>query len=357
MPSTSHFRNSIILLLGLSACSKDSEPTAETPLVYTTVGTLAGSGISGFVNGSATVAQFSYAEGLAADAQGNVYVAEAGNACIRKITPAGVVSTFAGDGTPGLVNGPAATARFSSTADLAFDPQGNLLVADYGNNCIRKITPGGIVSTLAGTGVAGFVDGPGTVAQFSDPEGLAIDAQGTVYVSEYGNYSIRKVLPNGTVSTVAGTGRRGYADGPGRSAQFVGPEGLALDAKGTLYVADFAGHRIRKITADGVVSTLAGTGVGGYADGDASTAKFYGPVGIAFDAQGNLIVADAGNYCIRKITPAGTVSVLAGTRVLGYADGPVGTAQFNAPAAVTTGARGVLYVAEYSNHIRKITAQ
>ena len=346
----------MLLLLGSVACKKEKEVPAELGLVYTTVSTLAGNGISGFADGSAAMARFRDPAGVTADAQGNVFVADIGNSSIRKITPGGVVSTLAGNGTNGFVNGTLATARFHGPADVAFDAQGNLYVADFGNHCLRKITPGGTVTTFAGTGVAGFADGGAATAQFNGPNRLVVDGQGVVYVSDYDNNRIRKVLPNGTVSTLAGTGQPGFADGPGQSAQFSGPVGLALDAQGTLYVAEFWGQRVRKIAPSGMVSTLAGTGVPGYADGTGSTAQFYGATGLAIDAHGDLLVADVGNYCIRKITPGGVVSTLAGIRTPGFADGPVSTAQFEGASGIAAGTKGILFVTESGERIRKITA-
>ncbi|RYY12342.1 MAG: hypothetical protein EOO36_17620, partial [Cytophagaceae bacterium] len=222
------------------------------------------------------------------------------------------------------------------------------------NNCIRKITAAGVVSTLAGTGTNGLANGAAATARFNGPNGLAIDAQGTLYVADYFNCSIRKITAAGVVSTLAGTGARGYADGPGSTAQFAGPEGLALDAQGTLYVADFGNYRIRKITAAGVVSTLAGTGNSGAADGPGSAATFNSPTGIAVDPQGNVYAADIVNDRIRKITPDGVVSTLAGSGTAGAANGPVATAQFDSPSGLTIDANGVLYVTEYSARIRRI---
>lgn len=357
MPSLYSLSLGVLLLAGAAACKKEKEAPTEATLMYSTVSTLAGNGTSGFTDGTAAVAQFFGPEGATVDTQGNVYVADYGNSSIRKVTPSGLVSTLAGNGTSDFVNGSLAAARFDSPMDVALDGQGNLYVADYGNNCLRKITPGGVVSTFAGTGTAGFADGGATSAKFSGPNGLAIDAQGVIYVSDYDNSRIRKVLPNGTVSTVAGTGQRGFADGPGSSAQFSGPEGLALDEHGTLYVAEFAGQRIRKISPNGVVSTLAGTGVRGYADGAGNTAQFNGVSGLTFDAHGDLLVADAGNYCVRKVTPTGMVSTVAGTRTAGFADGPVKTAQFQALSGIVAAGKGTLYITEYGNRIRKITGE
>ena len=338
------------------ACTKNKEKPVETASVYNKVSTLAGSGSQGYLDGAGAATQFNKPEGLAVDAQGNVYVADEHNSRIRKITPAGLVSTLAGTGIRGQADGTTATAQFDSPTDLAFDGQGNLYVADFGNHNIRKITPAGVVSTLAGSGIAGFANGPGAMAQFNGPIGIAVDAQGTVYLAEFMNNRIRKVMPNGTVSTLAGTGQLGYADGPSTSARFGSLEGLALDGQGNLYAADYDGARIRKIAPNGTVSTLAGTGRAGTTDGAGSQAQFIGPTGLAIDAHGDLFVTDAGNNTIRKVTPAGIVSTVAGTGQYGHADGPASTAWLCSPLAIAAGSKGVLYFAE-SNWIRKLTAE
>ncbi|MGI4864874.1 MAG: NHL repeat-containing protein [Janthinobacterium lividum] len=354
MPSFSTFLTLGALLLGLAACKKDSTSSSSRSLAYTTVSTLAGTGTDGFTDGAANVARFSYPDGAAVDAQGNVYIADAGNSSVRKITPAGVVSTLAGAGWPGLVNGTGSNAQFYDPADVVLDGQNNVYVADFTNNCIRKITPAGVVSTWAGSSTGGLVDGPAATARFRGPNGLAIDARGTLYVADGFNHCIRKITAAGVVSTLAGTGVAGYADGPGSTAQFSRPEGLAVDAQGTLYTADYGDNRIRKITAAGVVSTLAGTGKVGYADGPGNTAMFFYPTGIAVDAQGTVYVADLVNNCIRMITPSGVVSTLAGTTALGFANGPVASAKFSSPTGLTIDTNGILYVTEQQNYIRKI---
>jgi len=344
------------LVVGMIACKKDKEqqPVEAAP-VYTTVSTLAGTGTAGFADGAGTTAQFSDAQGAAVDAQGNVYVADMSNARIRKIAPDGTVSTFAG-GARGLVNGSLAAARFHSPADVALDGQGNFYVADLGNECIRKITASGTVSTLAGGSGIGYADGPGATAKFNNPVGVTVDAQGNVYVAEERGHRIRKVQPNGTVSTVAGTGQAGFADGAGSSAQFNRPEGITVDAQGTLYIAEVNGNRIRKITSNGTVSTLAGNGSIGAVDGTGSSAQFYAPSGIIIDAHGDLLVADAGNSCIRKVTPDGVVTAVTGIKRFGSLDGPVATAQFRSPTGIAAGAKGVFYVIE-TERVRKVTAQ
>lgn len=340
------------VLLSLAACKKDKVIEMPAPLVYANVSTLAGSGTEGFADGAGAVAQFSHPEGVAADGAGNVFVADPGNARIRKITAAGLVTTLAGTGASATLNGPLATAQFEGPTDVALDYQGNLYVTD--NYCVRKITAT-TVSTFAGTGTLGYVDGPATTAKFGSLQGIAVSPQGVLYVSDYENACIRKIMPDGTVSTLAGSGQRGFADGPSRTARFNSPEGMVLDGEGNLFVADFGGQRIRKIAPDGSVSTFAGTGQRGHADGAGSSAQFSGPTGLAIGDRGNLYVADLGNNCIRKITPAGEVSTIVGSRVQGFADGPVGTAQFDGPLSLTLGLNETLIVGELGQRIRKVT--
>jgi hypothetical protein len=264
------------------------------------VSTLAGDGGSGYINGPDSLAEFFFATGIAADIHGNVFVADDEAHRLREIS-GGMVSTYAGTGVIGNQNGPVATAQFYGPVSLAFDTQGNLFVVE--GDDLRKISPSGIVSAFVGPtsiGVSGFMDGPDTTALFNNPIGLAIDVQGNAYVADDNNKRIRKITPAGLVSTLAGTGTQGFKDGQGDSAQFYQLHGVAVDAQGNVYVTDW--HCIRKITPSGVVSLFAGTYTPGFADGPAATALFDFPVGLAFDAPGNLYVADANNTRIRKIT-------------------------------------------------------
>lgn len=263
------------------------------------VSTLAGSATPGFVNGTGTAARFNGPMGIARDSAGDIYVADALNNTLRKVSSAGAVSTFAGSPSSGFVDGSGTAARFSSLRGVAVDSSGNAYVADRGNNAIRKVTPAGVVSTLAGSSLPGSTDGTGSAASFFNPEGIAVDAAGIVYVADTSNSIIRRITPAGVVTTFAGP-----------AADLTDPRGLAVDASGNVYVADTAHHRIRRITPAGVVTTLAGSGTSGSADGTGTAASFFSPMGVAVDASGNVFVADTGNHAIRMITPGGVVTTL-----------------------------------------------
>lgn len=294
---------------------------------------------------------------LAVDGAGNVYLADTGNQVIWKVTPAGVASALAGTpGQQGSADGPGSSALFNGPNGLAVDALGNLYVADSGNSTIRKITPAGVVSTLAGTaGQLGCADGAGPAASFWWPFGVAVDGSGTVYVSDTSNACIRKITPGGVVSTLAGAANQpGCVDAVGSAARFDCPHAIAVDGLGNLYVADSLNNLIRKITPAGAVSTVAGTTYRG--DNDGVGASFFDPTGLALDGSGNLYVADPLNETIRTITPQGIVSTLAGqARNPGNADGPAATATFFHPSGVAVDGAGNVYVADTLNGtIRKI---
>jgi len=322
-----------------------------------TVSTLAGSGAAGFADGAGAGAQFDSPIGIAVDSSGTVYVADAGNHRIRRVLLDGTVSTLAGSGIPGFADGAGVGAQFNFPYDVAVDSSGTVYVADTGNHRIRRVLLDGTVSTLAGSGLPGFADGAGAGAQFDFPYGIAVDSSGTVYVADAGNYRIRKIQPDGTVSTLAGSGTRGFADGAGTAAQFNYPQGIAVDSTGTVYVADAGNHRIRKIQPDGTVSTLAGSGTRGFADGAGTGAKFNFPYGVAVDSTGTVYVADWGSNRIRRILPDGTVITLAGSGTTGFVDGAGAGAQFNSLAGVAVDSTGTVYVGDSANNrIRRIAA-
>lgn len=297
----------------------------------------------GNVDGVGTSAGIDYPYGTAVDSSGNVYVADSGNHSIRKITPAGVVTTIAGTGSAGSSDGTGTAASFNWPADVGVDSSGNVYVADQNNNTIRKITPAGVVTTFAGSASAsGATDGTGTAARFSCPQGLTVDSTGNVFVADSCNNTIRKITPAGVVTTFAGSSSvDGAIDGIGTIARFSYPTSIAIDSSGNLYVADTSNFIIRKITSAAVVTTFAGSaGSSGATDGTSSAARFNYPNSITIDTSGNLYVADSGNYSIRKITPAGVV-----TTILGKA-GRIGTflGPINSPKSSLGSISGIAFV-------------
>ena len=336
-----------LVLLGVLPTPSPTPSPVQQPQVTT----LAGSGSWDYADGQGTSASFASPSGLAVDGNGNVYVADTLNHRIRKINASGTVSTLAGSGNSTYADGQGVSACFYGPFGLAIDGIGNLYVGDQYNYRIRKIMESGTVSTLAGRDYDN-ADGQGASASFIDPLGVAVDASGNVYVAAANR--IRKITASGTVTTLAGSDF-GYAEGQGASARFYGPIGIALDGSGNVYVADSGNHRIRKITASGTVTTLAGSGIKGYADGQGSSASFNNPTGVAVDGNGNVYVADSENHRIRKITPNGTVTTLAGSGTAGSTNGNLTTASFSSPTAVAVDGEGNVYVGEGAHRIRKIT--
>ena len=304
--------------------------------ISATVTVLAGSD-QGYADGTGAAAKFNSPAGIALDAAGNLYVADQYNNRIRKITPAGVVTTLAGGATAGFRDGGAADAWFNQPLGVAVDETGAVYVADYVNNRIRIIS----------NGIVGTFSGDGGSSQYYYPTGIAMNNHNLAYVADMNNHRIREII-NATVFTVAG-GLQGFADGTGADAKFNQPYGVALDPNGTLYVADQGNHAIRKITSGGVVTTLAG-GTDGRADGAGTAARFELPRALAIDPQGNIYVADFYNPHIRKITPqgvAGTIAALSG-------DGS--DASFSAPTGIAVNAQGIVYISDAGTHkIYKMT--
>jgi sugar lactone lactonase YvrE len=378
-------------------------------------------GGAGNVDGAVGTARFNWPFGVALDSAGNVYVADSLNHTIRKVTTDGVVTTVAGSaGQAGSADGTGSVARFYSPNGASVDSECNVYVADSYNNTIRKITPAGAVTTLAGLpqfdtngwSVGGSADGTGSAARFNGPSAVCVDSAGNVYVADRGNHTIRKVSPEGAVTTLAGSaGQAGSADGTGSVARFNYPLSVAVDSAGNVYVADTDNDLIRRVTANGVVTTLAGNFINPYgvavdratnvyvaegftirkmtpagvlttlagspewgsSDGTGSAARFGGkfeggggggsirPSGLAVDSVGNVYVADTGNNTIRKVTPDGVVTTLAGTASqTGSADGTGTQARFGfanlGPAGIAVDAADNVYVADFANFaIRKVT--
>ena len=313
---------------------------------------------NGSADGTGSAARFSYPTGNAVDGGGNIYIADTSNYTIRKITPAGIVTTMAGlAGVSGFANGNGSAARFSSLSGIVVDSAGNVLVAD--NFAIRKITPSGDVSTLTGLpGQPGSADGlPGT-AQFAYfRQGIAIDKAGSLYVTD--SPTIRKIDSAGVVTTIAGSpGEHGFKDGTGAAARFNSLAGIGINSHGDLFVAEVMNHTVRKITPGGVVTTFAGAvAAPGSDDGTGSNARFRSPFGVAIDSADNIYIADLANHAIRKITPAAIVATVAGLYpYAGSADGHGAAARFYHPAGVSVDSAGNIHVSDRDNHtIRKIT--
>jgi sugar lactone lactonase YvrE len=328
--------------------------------IYGNTSTYTGSRAAGLVNGFINKARFNQPSKIIIDEQGNLYVSEEGNNVIRKISTEGIVSTFAGSGKEGKENNSRGTmASFHGPSGMAFDKKGNLFVADIFNHQIRKISPIGEVSVYAGNGKQGFVNASIALnASFAFPVALAMDDAENLLVVDEGNHAIRKISKQGVVSSLAGSGIAGFHDDAnGLKASFNQPNGIAIDATGNIFIADQLNHRIRKINREGAVSSFAGSGIAGSADNvEGALANFNHPRTIAIDKIGNLYVGDVANNKIRKITANGIVTTLAGTGAPGSQDDSLGLrAGFNFPNGITIDASGKLYIADQlNNKIRTI---
>jgi uncharacterized protein (TIGR03437 family) len=298
--------------------------------------------------GPALSAAIGYPAGVAIDRLGNLYIADRDNNRIRRVDLNGIITTVAGNGRPGYLGdgGPAAAAQLFNPYDVAVDNSGNLFIADWNNFRIRKVTPDGIITTVAGNGVSGFSGdgGPATNAQLSNPNNVALDALGNLYIADFFNSRIRKVSSAGVITTVAGTGTNGYSGdgGPATSAQLTYPSGLAIDASGNLYIADLYNSAIRKVSPAGVISTFA---------------HINEPDGVAVDASGNLYVADPNRHYLWKVSPSGALTAAAGNgNFHAYtATGPVASAQLEVARSVAIDASGNIFVAELYAGIRKVS--
>lgn len=321
------------------------------------VTTLAGSGTATWTDGTGAAASFNHPYGIAVSpVDGNVYVADGDNHRIRKLTVAGIVTTFAGSGVGGFADSTTPlAAQFNIPGGLAFDKAGALYVPEFSNNRVRKVSTVGAVSTYAGTGAPDWVDGTSDVAAFNQPLSVAVDAAGNTYVADYTNHRIRKITTAGVVSTLAGSGVATFADGTGDQASFNSPAGIAVASNGDVYVSDNANNRIRKITPAGVVTTFAGSGTPVFGDGTGIAAGVNKPTGIVwYPPTGDIYFNDSGNAKVRRITPAGVVTTLAGDDD-GYADGMGTAAKFRSLQGIAVDPVGQIYIADYNNHrIRKL---
>jgi hypothetical protein len=338
--------------------------TAQTAraewLIEKVAGTAELSGYSGD-NGPATVCRFDKPRGVTIDAAGAIYIADNYNHAIRKISPNGTITAFAGTGSSGYSGdgGSAAAAKLRYPLGAAVDGSGTVYIADTNNHCIRKVSAVGIITTVAGTGDSGYSgdNGPATSAELYYPAAVVLDGTGGFYIADRYNHRIRKVAANGIITTVAGTGNSGYSgdNGPASAAEIDSPYGIALDKNGSVYIADSRNERIRKVDTAGIITTVAGNGSAGYAgdNGPAVSAKLSNPLGVAVDDKGTLYIADCNNDRIRKVDAAGTITTLAGTGSSGYSgdNGPAASAQLNDPHGIAVDSRGSVYFADVRNEV------
>lgn len=345
----------------LAACSKSNDNNsgsggtgivANTP----TVTTFAGTGVAGASDGTKQQASFNEPTQIAMDGNGFFYVTDKQNNAIRRISPQGEVITIAGNGTAGFSN-KADSVTFNFPSGVAVNSGGNYIyVADQSNNAIRLITNQSSCITFAGDGFPGFVNASDTAARFYAPAAVAIDSSGNVYVADNGNNVIRKITSKGSVTTLAGSGSRGAVDGTGTAASFNQPQALCVDVAGNVYVADQGNNKIRKITPQGVVTTLAGNGTAGLEDGKYTASEFNSPAGIAIDSSGNIYVGDTNNNVIRRISPTGAVETIAGTGQQGSTNATPITSTFYNPQGLVVDQYGRIFVVDTGNNeIRIIT--
>jgi len=338
----------------------------DTNGIITTVA--GGQGQSGFAGdgGPATSALLTNPSGIAIDRSGNIYIADRANNRIRMVSAStGIITTIAGSSHTGFTGdgGPAAQATLTLPTSLAIDSVGNLYIADQNDWVVRRISTSGIITTVAGTGQPGTGgdNGPATKAQLSGPEGIAVDASGNLYIVDTGNQRIRYVNSAGIITTIAGSGPAGFSGdgGPAISAQFSSPMGVAVDASGAVYVADLDNNRIRRFTIGGAVNTFAGTTISIGDGGPSIQARLNAPWSIAVDSANNLYIADRADNRVRKVTPSGTITTLAGNGQNGYGGdgGPSTMAILNTPNGIALDSAGNLYIADAGNNrIRRVSA-
>ena len=322
-----------------------------------TLSVIAGTGTDGSPTaGPATSSQLNQPYGVALDASGNVYIADSENNVIERVAPSGTLSIIAGNGTAGPPTaGPATSSNLNGPSGVAVDSVGNVYIADAANHVIEKVTPSGTLSVIAGTGEQGSpTAGPATSSSFDYPTGVAVDASNNLYVADLFNNVVEKITPSGTLSIFAGTGTSGVPTaGKATSSQLSYPQGVAVDSVGNVYIADAANHVIEKVTPSGTLSIIAGNGTRGHPTaGPATSSNLNGPSGVAVDFAGNVVIADRDNNVVEKVTPSGTLSVIAGTGEPGSPTaGPATSSSFNYPTGVAVDASGNVYIADENNYL------
>ncbi|MEK3910225.1 InlB B-repeat-containing protein [Paenibacillus sp. FSL H7-0331] len=357
----------VVLFIGMMPGFDGTARAAAQKTIYT-IDTIAGTGTGGYSgdNGPAAAALLKNPVGVAVYGSGNFYIADTENHRIRQIDASGQITLLAGNGVAGYSgdNGAATSASFRNPGGIATDGSGNVYIADSGNHRIRKVDASGKITTIAGTGTAGYGgdNATATSALLKDPSGIAVDGSGNVYIADYGNHRIRKINTSGKISTIAGVGTAGYSgdNGAATSAQLNGPVGVAVDSGGNVYIADMNNHRIRKVDASGKITTIAGTNTAGYSGdkGVATSAELNMPRGVALDSSGSVYITDRSNHSIRKIDPSGQIDTIAGNGTAGYSgdNGEATSAQLKYPGGLTVDSSGNVYVADRDNHrIRKLT--
>ena len=358
------------VMLVAAAAAALSAPAAHgaTGNIFTFAGT--GSAAFGGDGGLATSAAINNAADIAIAPDGSVMISDTGNHRLRRVAQDGMITTFAGTGFGGGFTGddvPATTTKLNIPASLVVAADGTVVFADLLNHRVRKVSPAGIITTLAGTGTAGTAGdgGPATSAQLSSPTGLALAIDGSVLFAEIGPGTdrVRKVSPGGIITTLAGTGVAGYSGdgGPATSAQLQTPRGLAVESDGSVLIADVDNHRVRRVSPGGTITTLAGTGTLGFSGdgGPSTTAQLHRPSGLAVEADGSVLIADFNNHRVRRVSPGGTITTLAGTGTAGFSGdgGSPAAAKLNFPTEVAVAADGSVLISETGNdRVRRIGA-
>ena len=340
-----------ILVLGISLHTKAQD-----------IATIAGSGSYGYSGdgGPATSAQLEYTWYCAKDHAGNVYFTDNANHRIRKVSVAGTISTVAGTGLPGYTGdgGPATLAKIKSPSGIAIDNTGDIYFADDGNHCIRKIDTSGIITTIAGTGAAGYGGdgGPSTSALLNTPYGISLDAAGNMYIADAGNNRVRKIDTAGMITTIAGDGTSGFSGDSGlaTAAELSFPCSIALDIAGNLYIDDAANNRVRMVSSSGMITTVAGNGTAGFTTDTipATDAELNQPLGIAVNGIGEIFISDQLNNRVRKVDRYGMITTIAGTGTAGYSGdgGPATVADINQPFGITLDSAGDLFICDKGNY-------
>jgi len=347
---------------GMLAVAPVPSAEAAVPESVWTLSVFAGTGTADAPTaGPATSSNLNWPNGVAVDSSGNVYIADKVNHVVEKVTPSGTLSVFAGTGTAGAPTaGPATSSKLNYPMGVAVDSSDNVYIADTQNMRVEKVTPDGTLSIIAGSGSQDApTAGPATSSALNQPYGVAVDSSGNVYIADYGTHRVEKVTPSGTLSVFAGTGTGGAPTaGPATSSNLYYPAAVAVDSSGNVYIADFSNRRVEKVTPSGTLSVFAGTGNRGVSTaGPATSSDMYGPYGVAVDSSGNVYIGDYRNNTVLRVTPSGTLSIIAGTGTSGVPTaGPATSSNLNRPTGVAIDSSGNVYIADlYNARVEKLT--